>query len=122
MTGKISWYYINPTDETEMALVPGGWFQMGSDDSDFDAYDNEKPRHLHYVKAFYIGITCVAVSRFKKFVKATGHKNDKPWDKDPPDHPVRHVNWHDAKAYSRWSGTRLPQRRNGSFAPGGIRR
>lgn len=65
---------LNPKDGTELVLIPGGWFWMGSGDEDSDAYDSEKPRHLHYLKPFYFGITCVTVEQFGQFVQETGHK------------------------------------------------
>ena len=110
---------LNPKDSTKMVLVPEGEFWMGSGDDDGKALDDEKPRHLHHVKPYYIAITCVTVKQFKQFVKETGYSggeypctgDDERWDKykeDPDDHPVRYVNWYDAKTYAKWSGTRLP--------------
>jgi len=46
---RVSWYYVNPRDGTEMVLGPGGWFQMGSADGDIDADNDVKPCHLNYV-------------------------------------------------------------------------
>ncbi len=81
---------------------------MGSDDSDPEAENREKPCHLHWLDPFYISITSVTVGQFKQFVKETGYANDKDWDTDPPEHPVKHINWHDAKDYCEWAGLRLP--------------
>ncbi len=106
---KPPWKHINPKDGYEMVLIPGGEFRMGAAEHDNGAWDNEKPRHLHKVGPFYMGIYCVTVARFRKFVEATGYnKNNEPWDKDPDDHPVRWINWYDAEAYCKWAGLRLP--------------
>jgi formylglycine-generating enzyme len=107
-THTASLYYVNPADSTEMVLIPGGWFQMGSGDEDPHAYSSEKPRHLHHVAPFYLGITCVTQAQFGRFVEDTGHDAGGSWKNDPPAHPVRYVNWHDAKAYCAWADLRLP--------------
>ena len=105
---EIPWYRVNPKDGSELVLVPGGCFWMGSGDEDPDAYDLEKPRHLHYVEPFYFGIACVTVAQFRRFVKETNSAAGSSWQNDPDEHPVRSVDWHDAMAYCSWAGLRLP--------------
>ncbi|WP_373500165.1 formylglycine-generating enzyme family protein [Desulfococcus sp.] len=121
MANEVPCYIVNPKDGTELVLIPGGWFWMGSDDGDPDAYDWEKPRHQHYVVPYYLGIHCVTVAQFRRFVDKTGYAGGAHrskggdwnerwgyWENDPPVHPVRYVNWHDAAAYCEWAGLRLP--------------
>jgi len=108
MKNHVPWYCVNPVDGTELVLIPGGWFYMGSGDEDREAFDSEKPRHLHYVEPFYISIHCITVGQFKKFTDASRYSAGGDWGKDPDDYPVRYVNWDDAQAYCKWAGLRLP--------------
>lgn len=83
---------------------------MGSDDTDSDADDNEKPGHLHWLDPFYISITCVTEKQFRRFIEETGYKGgDYPDNKNSSDHPKKYVSWYDAKAYCEWAGLRLPK-------------
>ena len=100
---------ITGQDGAEMVLIPAGEFQMGSNDS--DAYDDEKPVHTVYVDAFYMDKYEVTVGQYKQFVRATGHRALPPWvseDSPTDQHPVVGVSWHDAMAYAKWAGKRLP--------------
>ena len=90
-----------------MVLIPAGEFQMGSDIGDRD----EKPVHTVYLDAFYIDRYEVTLGEYKRFVAATNHSplpesvaRTSPTDR----HPVVEVSWHDAMAYAKWAGKRLP--------------
>jgi len=108
MTEHIPCYFRNPKDGTEMVLVPGGWFWMGSADEDKDASVDEKPRHLHHVEPFYIALACVTVAQFTRFVKEKGHDPGNAWNNDRDEYPVQYITWHDATAFAAWAGLRLP--------------
>ena len=95
-------------DGAEMVLIPAGDFQMGSNHTNDPA---EKPVHTVYVDAFYIDIHEVTVGQYSQFVRATGHRSPSyplsPYS--PTDrHPMVYVSWHDAMAYAKWAGKRLP--------------
>ena len=91
-----------------MVLIPAGEFQMGSDTGN----DDERPVHTVYVDAFYMDKYEVTVGQYKAFVQSTGHRSPD-WNQiakhSPTDrHPMISVSWHDAMAYSKWAGKRLP--------------
>ena len=95
-------------DGGEMALIPAGEFQMGSNNGDSD----EKPVHTVYVDAFYMDIYEVTVGQYKRFVRETGHRapnwNDVAAYSPTDRHPIIYVSWYDAMAYAHWAGKRLP--------------
>ncbi len=65
--------FIESTDTTHqgMVLIAGGSFDMGGDNN--QASPDEYPKHRVTVSPFYIDITEVTNSQFKKFVNATGY-------------------------------------------------
>ncbi len=93
-----------------MSLIPEGEFEMGSDTA--EANDDERPVHTVYVDAFYMDKHEVTVGEYREFVQKTGHRAPD-WDKvsrySPTDQsPIVFVSWHDAMAYAKWKGKRLP--------------
>ena len=92
-------------DGVPLMLVPAGKFVMGDDEVTV--------RREAYIDAFYIDQYEVTVARYEKFLHATGGANPPElWDTvnltKHGELPVIGVDWHDADAYCRWAGRRLP--------------
>jgi formylglycine-generating enzyme required for sulfatase activity len=126
---------ISPSDGLAYVLVPPGAFEMGcvpGDDCGDDRQD-EKPRHpVQLTRGFWMGRTEVTVEAFRRFVAETGRTTTAQMDgwspffdgrrlitqpglswrapgfEQGPKHPVVDVSWHDAEAFCRWAGGRLP--------------
>ncbi|MGD8239540.1 MAG: formylglycine-generating enzyme family protein [Armatimonadota bacterium] len=104
--------------ELKMVLIPAGEFTMGSTDEQLllanemypsEAYEQrETPAHTVHVDAFLIDNCEVTVAQFQAFCAA----NDYPMPEQPEwsgdEYPVVNVIWHEARAYARWAGKRLP--------------
>ena len=101
-TGKKDFVY------NEFGDVVGGGEVIGATDVLFmDAYE-------------------VTVGQFKTFLKSSGYKPDPAIDwvrvheYSPTDkHPMNCITWHDATAYSKWAGKRLPTEDEWEFAARG---
>jgi gamma-glutamyl hercynylcysteine S-oxide synthase len=107
----------------EMVLVEGGPVEIGAGPAGF-AYDNERPRHTVELEPFWIDRTPVTNAAFAQFVDETGAEPPKYWERDgeggwvrttmgtteavDPALPAIHVDWHQADAFARWAGKRLP--------------
>jgi formylglycine-generating enzyme required for sulfatase activity len=122
----------------DWVVIPAGEFTMGSDPArDPEALDSEQPRHVVRLPEFCISRVPVTVTQFAAFVRATGFRttaDEAGWAwawlngdwlltrganwlhptgpeskiDDPSRWPVTQVSWHDAQAFCRWAGVRLP--------------
>ncbi len=110
-------------DGPEMVPVEGGAHEIGAPAVGF-AYDNERPRHTVELDSFRIDRTPVTNGDFIAFMEETGAEAPMYWERDgegvwvrsamgrtepvDPSLPVVHVSWHEADAFARWAGKRLP--------------
>ena len=117
----------------DMVYIPAGSFAMGSETGD----PAEKPVHQVHLSAYWIDRYETTNRAFMRFVQATGYRTTAesldqsliyenggyrtvqgaswraPSGGDSNllgrlDHPVVQISWHDAQAYCRWAGKRLP--------------
>jgi gamma-glutamyl hercynylcysteine S-oxide synthase len=107
----------------EMVLVEGGRAEIGAGPEGF-AYDNERPRHAVELAPFWIDRTPVTNLAYAEYVRETHAEPPMYWEPDgegwwlraamgraepvDPNQPVIHIAWHEADAFARWAGKRLP--------------
>lgn len=103
--------------------IEAGSHEIGAPDRGF-AYDNERQRHTVELSAFEIDRTPVANAAYIAFMEETGAEPPTYWQRDgegrwidtargrraPIDssQALVHVSWHQADAFARWAGKRLP--------------
>jgi formylglycine-generating enzyme required for sulfatase activity len=92
---------IPTQDMPKLALIPAGWFLMGSE----SGQDNERPVHRVWVDTFYLGEHQVTNAEYAHFLGARAIQPPPLWN-DPhfnhPAQPVVAVSWFDAAQYCEW--------------------
>ncbi len=102
---------ISPVGGMVMVWAPAGEFTMGSGNADVDAASDEKPQHKVVVEGFWISRTEVTNAQYARCVKAgaCAAPNNQDYSRaEFANRPVTDVSWHNANAYARWAGGRLP--------------
>ncbi len=96
----------------EMVAIPAGPFTRGTTAGGYD----EQPERLVLLSSFLIDRFEVTNHQYGEFVAATEQRKPRPPSRYAKNlsrmrganQPVVYVSWHDALAYCRWKGNRLP--------------
>jgi formylglycine-generating enzyme required for sulfatase activity len=96
----------------EMVVIPAGEFLMGSDDSDNDAFADEKTpdgkkRKIVIPERFALGKYPVTFDEYLLFCAATKRREPRDFDWGRDRRPVVDVSWRDANAYADWLNEKL---------------
>jgi sulfatase modifying factor 1 len=84
-----------------MALIPAGWFWMGSD----AGQENERPVHRVWIDEYHLAACQVTNAEYGQFLRATGAQAPRLRDDlnfNHPDQPVVAVSWFEAVKYCQW--------------------
>jgi len=106
-----------------MLRIEGGEHEIGAPPTGF-AYDNERPRHTVELASFELDRTPATNRAYMTYMEETGAEPPLYWERDgdggwihtamgrrvpiDPASPLIHVSWHEADAFARWAGKRLP--------------
>ena len=104
-SGRAPAQEVTGRDGAPALLVAAGAFTMGDDDN--------SPRREIYTDTFYIDKFEITTARYAAFMKATGSaRTPEGWEgvelERAGELPVTGVTWHEAHAYCKWAGRRLP--------------
>ncbi len=122
----LDWATVAPDTRPIATLaVPAGEAAIGHDGD--DALDNERPAHRRPLAAFRLGRTPVTQAQYAAFMADGGYRRREAWTDagwawnlaaaparplywraGAADHPVCGVSAHEADAFCRWAGARLP--------------
>jgi len=116
------------TDSADMARIPAGSSEMGSEEADSD----EKPVHTVNISEFWMDKYEVTNGKYKKCVDAGSCRapsESKSYTRSSyygdsmyANYPVIYVDWSQAKSYCEWQGGRLPTEAEWEYAArGGLR-
>ncbi len=128
---------IDTTSVLQWHEQEAGLYEIGDSSNNF-AYDNESPRHRHYLADFSLANRLVTNGEYLAFMEDKGYQRSELWladgwqknEQQPlywqqdgqdylemtlgglralnPDEPVCHISYYEADAYARWAGKRLP--------------
>lgn len=111
--------------------VPAGTYIVGSDNSDSQAYDYEKPTQKVALSAFKISKYCVTNAQWQLFMDAGGYRERRWWGQywqvcqenkwtqprfwdnahfNQPNQPVVGVSWYEAMVFCTWLSEQLGYR------------
>ncbi|RMG59742.1 MAG: formylglycine-generating enzyme family protein, partial [Gammaproteobacteria bacterium] len=95
----------------ELAVIPAGSFEMGSDEHEFGHRREEAPRHyVTLSRDFALGRYTITARQFEQFRAETGWylRPDLIWARD--DYPVINIRIRDAELFAQWLSEKTGQR------------
>lgn len=107
-------YFSDRTRDFEgpaLALIPAGYFFMGSPLEEFARQPWEGPQHkVTVLHDFALMRHAVTVGEYARFYQATGHPRPRRYSWTDPQLPAFNVSFQDAQAYAEWLSEQTGQR------------